>query len=316
MTLLYRTRRLRALVAIVASLLSWAAFAKSANAADQQGQLNVAGSERSFSVHVPSGEPPPAGFPVVLVFHGGGMQGEGMQRLTHMNELADARGFIAVYPNGIDRHWNDGRETIKNPQDDVSFVSALIDQLERTDQVDRGRIYATGISNGALFAERLGCDLSLRIAAIAPVAGTLPTRTAAQCRPDKPVAVLQIDGTADPIMPFDGGDVSDLGGVGEGGEVLSVAQTAALWAQHNGCGARGAPQPLTSIARLDPTRIVGMQYSGCPSTGRVSVLEVVNGGHAWPGGPQFARPRVIGYASRQIDASAAISDFFLSLPAR
>lgn len=128
--------------------------------------------------------------------------------------------------------------------------------------------------------------------------------------------MLQIDGTADPITPFDGDDVPDLGGISERGEVPSVAQTAALWAWHNGCGTRGAPQSITSIARLDSTRIVGTQYARCSSAGRVSVLEAVNRWNAWPGAPPFARASVIGLASRQIDASAAISDFFLSPPPR
>jgi polyhydroxybutyrate depolymerase len=97
-----------------------------------------------------------------------GNAGTGMRRLTHLDRVADARGVIVIYPDGVDRHWNDGRSTIRNPQDDVGFVSALLNRVGRDIRIDNGRIYATGISNGALFAQRLGCDLSQRIAAIAP----------------------------------------------------------------------------------------------------------------------------------------------------
>lgn len=284
--------------------------------ADRTGSVEIGGQDRSFAIHVPYGAPPPGGFPVVLAFHGGGMQGVGMERISKLDAVADRRGFIAVYPDGVNGHWNDGRSTIRNPQDDIGFISALLDRLEQSYRIDKGRIYATGFSNGALFAERLACDLSSRIVAIAPVAGTLPMDMEARCRPARSVAVLQINGTADPIMPFDGGTVKDFGGRGEGGQVMSVAATAALWARNNKCGERGKPQPLPISASLDPTRVVRMRYATCPAAGPVTLLTVVGGGHVWPGGDQPVRPRITGRPSRQIDASEQIASFFLSLPQR
>jgi len=295
---------------ILAALL----LAGPAAAADRAAQLDVAGTARSYALHVPDRAAPADGFPLVFAFHGGGMQGEGMRRMTRLDAVADERGFIVVYPDGVDKHWNDGRATIRNPQDDVGFVAALIARIARDEKIDRGRIYATGISNGALFAERLGCELSATIAAIAPVAGTLPADIAPDCRPARPLAVLQIDGTLDPIMPFGGGMVADFGGRGEGGQVLAVAATAAFWARANGCGAADAPQPLAPVAPPDRTRIVRTNYGGCPAGAAVTLLTIIGGGHAWPGGPQYARPAVIGKASGQLDASRAIVDFFLAQP--
>ena len=284
-------------------------------AADRSGQVRVDGIVRTYSIHVPDRARPPGGFPVILAFHGGGMDGARMKRLTQFDGLADQRGFIVIYPDGTDKHWNDGRSTIRNKQDDVRFVSLLLDQVEGDHAVDRARVFATGISNGALFAERLGCELSRRIAAIAPVAGTMPRDLAPGCRPARPVAVLQIDGTADPIMPYNGGGVADFGGRGEGGQVLSVADTAALWARLNGCGPRGTPQALAPLAPLDQTKVVRMAYQRCHPNGAVTVLTVVGGGHAWPGGSQYAPRRFIGLVSQQIDASRMTVDFFLSQPA-
>lgn len=304
--------------AALAALAVGVAMAPLASAADSQGTLQVGGVTRTFTVHRPDGAPPRGGFPMILVFHGGGMQAPAMQRLTHMDAVADARGFIAVYPNGIDRHWNDGRSSIRNPQDDVGFISALIGDLEHSSPVDSHRVYATGISNGALFAERLGCDLSSRIAGIAPVAGSMPTTLAPSCHPGRPVAVMQIDGTGDPIMPFNGGAVATFGGRGEGGDVLSVAATTAMWARDNGCRrpAAAITATLPRIAVLDRTTITSTAYTGCEAGGAVRQFTVLGGGHAWPGGVQYLPPAIIGWSSRQMDASRAIADFFLSLPPR
>ncbi|WP_260926197.1 alpha/beta hydrolase family esterase [Novosphingobium sp. 9] len=309
-------RKRLTLTLTLAALAGGTLLAGSASAADPDGTIEVAGQARSYSVHVPQGPVPPGGFPLVLVFHGGGMSVDRMKQMTGLEAVADARRFIVVYPEGIDRHWNDGRSTIKNPQDDVRFVSDLLDRLQRDYRIDPGRVYATGASNGALFAERVGCELSGRIAGIAAVAGTLPVETIAACHPVKPLAVLQIDGNADPIMPYGGGAVKDFGGRGEGGLVTSVADTAAFWARHNGCGAPGAPEPLPVRAPLDPTRVIRMRYTACMAGTRVTVLTVEGGGHVWPGSSMPAFPRITGAPSRQIDASEAIATFFLTLPRR
>ena len=301
---------------LVAAVLIGTMLPASVGAAAQHESVQVAGQARTYAIHIPAGPVPPNGFPVVLAFHGGGMRGEQMRKLTRLDAVADQRGFAVVYPDGVDKHWNDGRSTVRNPQDDVGFVSAIINQLGQRHPIDRGRIYATGLSNGALFVERLACELSQQIAAIAPVAGTLPSELAADCRPGRPVGILQIGGTADPIMPFDGGMVADFGGRGEGGAVLSAPQTSAHWAHMNGCGMAVVPEKMTPATLADPTRIVRLRYPQCANGGQVIQLTVLGGGHTWPGGPQYARPALIGLTSRQIDASKTLADFFLSLPAR
>lgn len=299
-------------MAIAASVMA----ASPAAVGDLRAQLELAGKTRTYTIHVPPQRAPAGGFPLVFAFHGGGMQGQAMQKLTQLNKVADRRGFIVVYPDGVDTHWNDGRSTIRNAQDDVGFVAAMIDRIGRDYPIDPRRVHATGISNGALFAERLGCELADRIAAIAPVAGSMPAELSLGCRPARPVAVLHINGTTDPIMPFEGGAVADFGGRGEGGQVLSAAQSDSFWARANGCHGASATQALPIIAPLDRTRVIRKTHGGCPEGGAVTQLTVLRGGHTWPGGPQYARPLVVGLASRQIDASALIADFFLAHPAR
>ncbi|MET0321743.1 MAG: PHB depolymerase family esterase [Duganella sp.] len=301
----------RALTATVA--LSVTAYA---GAGEHTGSIAIDGRTRTYTLHLPDDPAPAHGLPLILALHGGGMQGAAMARLTALDALADARGFIVVYPDGMDKHWNDGRSTIRHPQDDVGFISALLDQVESRYPVDRRRVYATGLSNGALFAHRLGCELAPRIAAIAPVAGSMPAELRPACHPARPVAVLQISGTADPIMPYDGGAVADFGGRGEGGRVMAVTETMAAWAALSGCSGGAGAQMLPPASRLDRTRTVRTRYADCPAAGQVVAYTVEGGGHTWPGGAQYARPALIGAASRQMDASAAIVDFFLSLPGR
>lgn len=281
-------------------------------ATDTEGSIVMQGVSRTYTLHVPPLEAPQTGFPLILAFHGGGGQARSMRRLTGFDELADKLGFIVAYPNGIDRHWNDGRSTIKNPVDDVSFVSALIDRLQAERKIDPHRIFAAGMSNGAMFSERLACDLSNKISAIAAISGQLPVDYRPRCKPANPISVMQIGGTSDPIVPYDGGHVADFGGRGEGGTVLSVEATANFWARNNGCKGGKTQVEMPHPRIFDKTRIRQERYADCPSTGRVVVYTVEDGGHAWPGGPQYLPAVIVGRASRQMDASSAIADFFFA----
>lgn len=286
----------------------------SAQAADDASRsLRVDGLERSYLLHLPPGDTR-APHPLLLVFHGGGSHARSMPRFTHLDGLADHAGMVVAYLEGVDTHWNDGRATIKHKVDDVGFVRALLDTLEREQSIDPRRIYATGISNGGIFVERLACDLSDRIVGIAAVAGTLAQDYQPACHPAQPVSVLQFDGTADPIVPYGGGKVVDFGGRGEGGLVLSVDATMAFWAGADGCMGAGPVEALPHHALLDPTRVTRRAWPGCRHGSDVALYTIEGGGHTWPGGPQYLPKLVVGRASRQIDASAVMVQFFLDHP--
>ncbi|MBD8873049.1 PHB depolymerase family esterase [Rhodanobacter sp. DHB23] len=294
-------------------LLSLGALAPALAGEDTPHTLRADGLERSYLVHTPPGNAD-SPHPLLLVFHGGGSVARGMPRFTHLDGIADRAGMIVVYPQGVDRHWNDGRDSIKRKVDDVGFVRALLDAMERDFAVDRSRIYAAGISNGAIFVERLACDMSGRIAGIATVAGTLARDYQPQCQPQYPVSVVQFDGTADPIVPYAGGEVTSFGGHGEGGQVLAVDATAAFWARMDGCAAADAPVPLPPQAPLDPTRVFRSQWGPCRGGRAVVLYSIQEGGHTWPGGPQYLPKFIVGRASRQIDASETMVRFFLDHP--
>jgi polyhydroxybutyrate depolymerase len=244
--------------------------------------------------------------PLLLVFHGGGTQGRGMPRFTGFDALADRYGVLVAYPSGVGRQWNDGGVP-NNGVDDVGFIRVLIHQLVRQFPVDRNRIFATGISNGAMFSQRLGCELGDRIAGFAAVDGNMPRALVSSCRPSRAIAVLQMNGTDDPLMPFGGGNVT----IGRGVGVLSAAQTVAFWVKNDGCSSNPETTALPAIAPPDGTSVVRQRYSNCRSGSKVTFYSVRGGGHTWPGSYQYLPVVFIGRTSNQLDASAAILDFFL-----
>lgn len=262
--------------------------------------LRVHGIERSYFLFVPSSYRAGTPAPLVLVFHGAGGRGRRMAPHTGFDRLAEREGFVAVYPDGLGRRWNDGRG-IAAGHDDVGFVRALLDTLGRELRLDSTRVYATGISNGAMFSYRLACDLPGVFAAIAPVAGAMPGGFTERCATTRPVSVLAIQGTRDPLLPYTGGVA------GGRGSVLSAPESVAFWARVDGCDA--PPETASSIDRVrDGTRVELTTYGGCREGGSVALYTIHGGGHTWPGGPAVGRS--VGRVSRELDATAAIWEFF------
>lgn len=306
----------RALIAGLTLVLCLALWRPNATAAgDPVGSILTDGLTRMFLLHLPAGGVTPR-MPLVLAFHGAGGNGAGMRNLTGFDARADRLGVIVAYPDGMRRRWNDGRRTIPAPVDDVAFVAQLIDTLAGRYGVDPARVYATGISNGGLLAERLACDLAPRIAAIAPVAANMPADIVPACTPARPVSVLQINGTADPLVPYRGGAIARPLGLGPGGTVLSTPDSVAFWVRRDACPGRPEPTAVPSRAVPDGTRVTRLVYSGCAAGTEVALYTVDGGGHTWPNGRQFLPAARVGPVSRQLDASSTILDFFMRHPAR
>lgn len=265
--------------------------------------IDVNGVERQYILHLPASYRRANGaLPLVLFFHGGKSEAEGMDRLTGFNAMADKNNFIIVYPKGIDQRWNDGRGSPEAAADDVGFVRVLIDRLVREGIVDSRRVYATGISNGAMLTHLLACELSDAISAIAPVAGTIPTDVSKRSRPTRPVPVMMIHGTKDPLILWDGGTGEKRGQIG--GSTLSVPDSIKFWVSKNGC--RAIPPIVRELnTARDGTTATREEY--CPN---VILYKVENGGHTWPGGRQYAPALIIGKTSRDFQATQAIWDFF------
>ena len=269
------------------------------------------GLHRSYRVHAPRKRP--GALPLV--------KGLKMEQVSQLDRAADRHGFIVVYPDAIysprpvERQWADGRGTTKASRDgvdDVAFIAALIDRVEKDYSIDPTRIYATGISNGGFMAYRLACELSDRIAAIAPVAATMPTAEAPSCKPTRPLAVLDIHGTDDPLVPYTGGEVHG----GSGGSISSVADTMKMWAAIDRCAETPIKSDVPDRAPDDGMRTHRDVYEHCAPGVGVVLYTVEHGGHTWPGGGHMDESYV-GPTTRDFDASELIWDFFAlhALPA-
>jgi polyhydroxybutyrate depolymerase len=276
------------------------------------GELKHDGLTRSYLLYIPDSLEKNRHTPLVLVFHGGFGSGERIARRIGMNAVADKEKFIVAYPDGIDRHWNDGRSTTASGADDVSFVLAMIERIKEEYMIDEKRIYATGLSNGGYLTTRLACESSDVIAAFAPVISTMPVPLNVNCKPGRPVPVMMINGKDDPLVPWDGGQLNSgkrMGG--KGGEVISVPDTIRFWRMHNNCTDDYAETTLPDKDSDDGTRVKQKKYTECEAGTEVTLLTVVGGGHTWPGAPE--RPRMkkrTGNTSYDIDASEVIWEFF------
>lgn len=253
-----------------------------------------------------------AAAPLIFVLHGGSGAGSGMELMTRarFNRIADREGAIVAYPDGVDRHWNDGRDipetTVRENVDDVGFIVALVEALARQHPLDRGRIFATGISNGGFMSMRLACDAATTFAAVAPVTATLSEELGARCQPVQAVAVAIINGTDDPIVPWSGGPIR-LFGLARG-EIWSAERTFGRWLELDACGERSADARIDRDAQ-DDTALVIHKGSACRNGVQVWLYEIQGGGHAWPMGVPFANERLVGRTSQELDATEEIWKF-------
>ena len=259
--------------------------------------ISTASGNRSALVHIPPGYDPTQATPLVLNFHGYSGSPTQEEGLTLMDTLSDSAGFLLVYPQGTGSllSWNAGAccgTAAQNNLDDVGFVRTLIDTLESKLCVDPKRVFATGMSNGGFLSHRLGCELSDRIAAIAPVAGVMGIPT---CNPSRPVPVMDFHGTSDPIVPYDGN--ASIG-------YVSVADTISGWVQRDGC--QGSP--TTTYSKGDATCST---YANCAGGAEVTLCSISGGGHTWPGGTPFP---LLGKTSTDISATDAMWAFFQKHP--
>ncbi|MEI7423921.1 MAG: PHB depolymerase family esterase [Prolixibacteraceae bacterium] len=272
--------------------------------------LTVDGYARSFILYLPTGYNNAGKMPMIFAIHGGSGTPEGMINIANFKPIADRDKVVLVYPAGIQKNWNDGRPTTPNQLgiNDVNFFSQLCDYMITNYSVDGARIYATGISNGGFMTSRLGCELSNRIAAIAVDAATIEATTITPgCNPGRPVPAIYIHGTADPLVPFSGGEMT-AGGTA-GGTVLSHFQAVDKWVKINGCNPIPTVNDLPDIAN-DGTTIKQRVYASGTNGSEVVSYVVLNGGHTWPQGYQYLSELIIGKTSQDMNASEVIWTFF------
>jgi polyhydroxybutyrate depolymerase len=263
--------------------------------------LRVQGDKREYLLYRPSGTGNRP-IPLVIVLHGGGGNGQQAMKMSAWNEEAQRRGWMVAYPSGSGKlgnrllTWNAGQccgYAMEKGVDDVAFIDKMLSNIAASSPLDSSRVYVTGISNGAMLAYRLACEMSDRITAIAPVSGTLGL---ASCQPSRPVSIMHFHGTADNNVPFEGGF---------GKEAInriskrSIPSTLDEWRRINQC-----PAPETARVISDTTFL----SSRCRNDQEVTLVKIDGGGHAWPGSPVSYPP--FDKTSPYIDATKEMAVFF------
>lgn len=281
-------------------------------------EMEFDGRERSYIVHLPPKEKMNAPLPLLFHLHGGGGTAKGTAGLTfgRFNTLADRDGFIVVYPNAINKNWNDGREledviAWKENIDDVGFITAILDELKDKYPVDASRIFTTGMSNGGFMSSRLLCDRADIFRGGAILTASLSKDYIPKCNPEKPVAVMVMNGTDDPLVPYDGGQIKVFRKTR--GEIVSTDEIMDFWKEKNGCTLKKNTVELPDKA-ADGTTVSMEEYTDCENLGALVLYRINGGGHTWPGGKQYLGERLIGKTNRDIVACDVIWDFFKTLP--
>jgi polyhydroxybutyrate depolymerase len=257
----------------------------------------VDGMRRDFVVYIPAVVDNDYKMPLVISLHGGFASPKGQFHLADFRPLADKDKFIVVCP--ASKHlWHDGADN--KGIDDVKFMDQLITYIIKAYHADPQRVYITGISNGGFMTTRLACQLHKRIAAVAVVAASLDIGEGYD--PESPMPVIYMHGTKDPIVNYGGGKMF-------GRSIYSQQEIIKKWATLDKCD----PKPVvTNIPDKagDGTSIVKEEYSN-PATGlKVIGYTIVNGGHTWPGGWQFAPRFIVGKTTKNLNACNEIWAFF------
>jgi len=274
--------------------------------------LTVGGRERTYVVQAPGSSR--GKLPVVMLFHGGGGNAGRYTDGSFRPLVAEGK-LIAVYPQAWEKNWNDGRgaprlASHREGVDDVAFVRAIVKDIEGRFPVDRSRVFATGVSNGAIFSHRLAAEASDLFLAVAPLIGGLAEPLAPTFAPEHPVSLLVIQGDADRLVPIDGGPVA------RGGRGRIIATDAAVKKYLARNGIEGEPEVslFPDLAPDDGTTTVVRRYPRGEGGTRVEVWIVEGGGHTVPGSEPPLR--VLGKASRDFDAWKVVWKFFAGCPAR
>ncbi len=270
-------------------------FANGLAAQTIMGSIQHNGIQRDYRLHLPPNLLPGSHPPLVFNLHG--FTSNAMQQETYsdMNAVADTAGFIVCYPNGVGNAWNIGVAG-GSTADDLGFIATLIDSFHVQYGIDRERVYSCGMSNGGFFSYRLACEMSDRIAAIASVTGSMTNQLLNNCTPARPMPVLEIHGTADQLVAYNGA----MGNAG-------IPAVIAAWAAKNGCTGQVLTGSYPDVVGSDQTTANFEIHTGCEEDVEVKLITIQNGGHTWPG----AFPTVIfGATCQDFEASVEIWNFF------
>ena len=273
-------------------------------AGDHRRTLTIEKEKRRHNIHVPPKYDPKKPTAVVLAIHGFGMVDKMMERFTGLSDTADEHNFVVVYPNGtgVLQSWNAGAFPGNNKHDDVAYLGKVLDDVEGALNVDKKRIFVCGLSNGAMMSYRVASAMSERIAAIAPVAGTMAID---KYEPKRPVPVVHFHGTKDTLVPFKGPANGGL-------KIKSVNDTIMACVKANGC--TETPTETVIDGKEDKLKVTRKEYGKSKAGADVILYTIEEGGHTWPGMTTAPPILGLGQSTKNISANEVMWEFFKKHP--
>ncbi len=286
-----------------------------------QKNLQVDGVKRTFYIYRPEKAKTDHKLPLVLILHGGGGNPLQVAKHTQFQALAEKHGFVVIFPEGLNKHWNDGRKIKAHEKQDrtisdIKFIRQLVKEAVTNFNIAPRNIFAAGISNGGFMCQRLAVEASDIFAAVVSVAASLQ-----ECwkdtKPAGKISIMLINGTADPLVPYNGGTVSIkfplLGVTLKRGKIISTDQTIEYWLKNNDLKVKPVITNLKDIDPKDGCHAIRYDWQTQALRPKVVLIKVINGGHTWPGKKRNLSKRRVSKICQDFEASETIWLFFNSL---
>jgi polyhydroxybutyrate depolymerase len=262
--------------------------------------INIDGKKREYYLSLPEDTSKP--FPLIINFHGFLSHAIEQQEFSQMDNYAHLNGVGVIYPEGINKSWNIGKDMMSE-ENDIGFVNALIDSVTSKYNINSDRIYACGFSNGGEFSYELICGLSNKIAAFGSVGGNFIINEKRSCNINREIPLIHIHGTKDRLAKYNGYN----------GYFLSTISSVDFWAKHNQLD-KMVVENIEDIHKKDRTTVEKYTFYKDNSDTKVIHLKVVNGGHLWLGSPTsdlLYQKLLFGRNNHEINSSKELVDFFL-----
>ena len=262
--------------------------------------INIDGKKREYYLSLPEDKSKP--FPLIINFHGFLSHAIEQQEFSQMDNYAHLNGVGVIYPEGINKSWNIGKDMMSE-ENDIGFVNALIDSVTSKYNIDSDRIYVCGFSNGGEFSYELICGLSNKIAAFGSVGGNFIINEKRSCNINREIPLIHIHGTKDRLAKYNGYN----------GYFLSTISSVDFWAKHNQLD-KMVVENIEDIHKKDRTTVEKYTFYKDNSDTKVIHLKVINGGHVWLGSPTFDlfyQKLFFGKNNHEINSSKELVDFFL-----
>ena len=247
---------------------------------------------RSYILYVPAIYSSNIAVPLLFNFHGYTSNSTEQMFYGDFRNIADTANFLVVHPQGTSDNTNTTHFNVGwggSTVDDVGFTEALLDSLSAVYSIDQNRIYAVGMSNGGFMSFRLACELSNKIAAVGSVTGSMTPSTLGNCNASHPMPIIQIHGTTDPTVPYNG----------SAGWTASVTNVLNHWATFNNCSPVPTVVNVPNTNTIDGSTVEKYTYENGDNCSEVVHYKVTNGQHTWPGS-------IFNFAGTNYDINASV----------